>query len=104
MIRGLRAVALASALMLGTACVMPPPPPAEVVYVRRAPPARRVEVVRAAPASGMVWIGGYWTWRHAEFIWTPGRWARAPRGYHEWVNGRWYHNRHGWYFISGSWR
>jgi WXXGXW repeat (2 copies) len=103
MIQKMRLAAMAAVLMLVSACLLPPAG-LGVVYARRAPPERRVEVVTVAPSRGMVWIGGRWEWQNDAYAWVPGRWAEPPRGHHEWVAGRWDHNEHGWFFVEGHWQ
>ncbi|MDE3054246.1 MAG: YXWGXW repeat-containing protein [Gemmatimonadota bacterium] len=103
MLKSLRSAAATLALVAVAGCVIVPAR-AGVVYVRRAPPASRVEVVSVAPGRQMVWVGGYWAWRHDDYLWVPGHWAHVPDGYRDWVAGRWDHDRHGWFFIQGYWR
>jgi hypothetical protein len=66
-------VAAAALVVLGLAgCVVAPlpppgavvmePAPGPVVVAPLAPPPLIVEPVIAAPAPGVVWIGGYWSW------------------------------------------
>jgi len=75
-----------------------------VAYVRRAPPIGRVEVIVTSPGTGYVWIRGSWAWRISDFVWIPGVWIVIPRGHREWIDGRWRHDRYGWYWTDGRWR
>jgi hypothetical protein len=97
---------LTAAIVAGpvTGCAVYVRPVPGVVYIQRRPPEARVEVIPAAPATGFVWIGGYWATRGAEFEWVPGRWERPIEGRREWVPHRWEHDRNGWYLIEGHWR
>lgn len=89
-------------LALTTAC--PPPPPMGVVYVRSRPPAVQTEFLGAAPGPDYIWIRGYHRWEGNVYVWTPGRWERPPRARAKWVDGRWRHDRNGWYWVEGRWR
>lgn len=92
---------LVSAAFLILGCA--PMPSVGVVYVERRPPPERVEVIRVAPRPGVVWVAGYWSWGGADYLWVPGRWVPADRGYHRWSRGRWHHSRRGWYRSEGHW-
>ncbi|HET7728734.1 MAG TPA: YXWGXW repeat-containing protein [Usitatibacter sp.] len=70
-------------------------------YVNVAPPAPVYEVV-PAPRVGMVWVPGYWDWRHNRHHWVRGYWIRERPGYYyapaRWVErgGRYYYDRPHW--------
>ncbi|HXW96311.1 MAG TPA: YXWGXW repeat-containing protein [Gemmatimonadales bacterium] len=93
---------LSAALLVGAFACAPPPPPG-AVFVARRPPDDRVEVVGVAPGPGYVWIAGNWRWERGDYVWGPGHWAVAERGYHRWEPGHWRHARGGWYWIDGRW-
>jgi hypothetical protein len=97
-------------LLLVVACAPHRAPPARyenravAVYVRRAPPAMRTEVVPPSPGRDFAWVNGHWRWDRDAYIWTPGRWLRAPSTGLSWVQGRWEHDGRGWYWTPGEWR
>lgn len=95
-------LAAAPLLVALSACVAEPPP-AGVMYVRRAPPPARVEAIERSPGPEYVWIGGHHAWIAGTYVWSPGNWERRPRAHARWVGGRWKHDRHGWYWIEGHW-
>jgi hypothetical protein len=70
-------------------------------YVNVAPPPLRYEIV-PAPRVGLVWVPGYWNWRHGRHDWVPGRYVRHRPGYYyepvRWVyrGDRYYYARPGW--------
>jgi hypothetical protein len=102
-IRGAVLVGLVGALGGSVGCAANPPPDNAVYVVRRPPPGRR-EVIGVAPGRGFIWIGGFWRWGGADFVWVPGRWERVPAGRRVWEQGHWRHSRHGWYWVEGRWR
>lgn len=90
-----------------TAYVAPVAPEVGYVTVYQEPPRPRVEVIGVAPAVGMVWIPGAWTWRN-HWVWRSGYWARPPHAHARWESGRWERGRHGdrddWRWRQGGWR
>jgi len=75
------------------------------VYVRVGPPVPIVETRVVAPSSTHVWVGGYYRWSGAAYVWVPGRWRLPPAHYHTWVAGHWsHHQQNGWYWVNGHWR
>src|SRR5262245_51470847 len=42
------------------------------------PPPLRAEVVPPAPATGAVWIAGYWAWDGRAYAWIAGEWKVPP--------------------------
>jgi hypothetical protein len=50
-------------------------------YVNVAPPPVPYEVV-PAPRVGLVWVPGYWDWRHSRYHWVAGHYVRHRPGYH----------------------
>lgn len=74
-----------------------------VVYVRKAPPSRRVEVKSVKPYANAVWISGYWKWNGRKHIWVSGHWVKSKKG-KVWVAGYWEKSRRGWHYIPGHWK
>jgi hypothetical protein len=73
-------------------------------YIKVAPPAARVVVVRpACPHKNGVWVEGYWAWKHNRHVWVDGRWVKPKHG-RVWVDGHWVNTPHGWEWIKGHWR
>jgi hypothetical protein len=82
------------------------PAPGVAFAVGFPPPPLRADVVVEAPAPGLVWVGGYWTWsaeRH-DYVWIPGRWVRAPFPGARWVPPHWEKHEGQLYFYHGHWR
>lgn len=73
------------------------------VYVPVAPPAPLQEVVTVAPAVGMVWMPGYWSWTGVRYQWYRGRWAHPPVGRGYWHPGYWHHTPRGHAYVQGRW-
>ena len=73
---------------------------ATVVYM--APPAPLVEYRGWPPASGYVWIDGYWNWGGARYAWVPGRWVE-PRPSQAWVPRVWQRDGERWHPQGGHW-
>ena len=68
-----------------------------------APPALPVYVQSAPPASGYIWIPGYWAHSFFGYYWVPGTWVAAPAVGLLWTPGYW-HWRGGYYVWSeGYW-
>jgi hypothetical protein len=97
-------IGLSRALVLGALLSCSAPPPPGRVYVARRPPPMRAEVIGARPAPGHVYVRGFWRWQVSDYVWIPGHWAVAERGFREWVPGNWHHGRRGWYYVDGHWR
>jgi hypothetical protein len=74
-----------------------------MTFIAREPPPDRVEVVGARPSASRVWIGGHWTARNNDYVWTKGRWVLPPTGKTEWLSGKWEHEEHGWHYTDGHW-
>ena len=75
-----------------------------VVYVPNRPPARVREVIAVRPGPNYVWVPGYHRWDGGAYVWVPGAWQSPPRARARWVEGRWRHERRGWYWVDGRWR
>lgn len=73
----------------------------DVVNIRIAPPAPRVEVV-PAPRAGYLWAPGYWNWRGNRHVWVNGNWVRARRGY-VYMQPVWVQEGDRWRFRHGAW-
>ncbi len=95
---------LGALLSLAVLTGCPPPPPADVVYVRTAPPRDRVEVIERSPGSDYVWIAGHHAWVAGTYVWSPGHWERLPHAHAHWVAGHWGHNSRGYYWVEGHWK
>src|ERR1700726_4162420 len=59
------------------------------VSVNIAPPELPVYVQPPCPASGYIWIPGYWAWADEDYYWVPGTWALAPAVGLLWTPGYW---------------
>src|SRR5262245_12546807 len=85
---------------------------ASATFVRTPPPRRHISrrAVGRRPGPRYVWTTGYYRWgrrgpgRRSGFVWTPGRWRRAPRAGAVWVAPRWRRGRGGYTFAAGRWR
>jgi hypothetical protein len=75
------------------------------VVVTQEPPALRTEIEGTAPSEGHVWIQGYWTYSHGNWVWMPGHWELRPRTNAMWVPGHWDKNPEGkgWIWTAGHW-
>lgn len=71
-------------------------------YVNVAPPARIVEYA-PAPRPGLVWVPGFWAWRHHRHVWVGGHWERVRPGYF-YAPARWAHHGDRWRYHGGGWR
>ena len=85
-------------------CVVTPVQPGyyggDVVAVEPPPP--REEVIGVAPASGYIWIGGYWGWSGGRHEWVGGHWDAPHPGYY-WVPHAWAREERGWRLHQGRW-
>jgi hypothetical protein len=107
----LRALTLASILALVAGCVVVRPAPVAAVYaepsevvVDAAPPPPLYEAVAVAPGPGFVWIGGYYHWSGARWVWNRGHYEHPPRAGARWFGPR-YEVRGGRrVYIRGYWR
>jgi hypothetical protein len=112
------AAALASVLALTPGCVVAVrPAPVATVYaqpvayaqtgevvVSEEPPPPIAEVVAVAPGPGFFWIGGYYHWSGARWVWYRGHYERPPRPGAAWIRAR-YEVRGGRrVYIRGFWR
>jgi hypothetical protein len=53
----------------------------EPVEVDSYPPEPLDEPIPARPATGYVWLDGYWHWDGYQWLWIPGRWTYERHGY-----------------------
>jgi hypothetical protein len=104
--------ALTSVLALASGCVVAVrPAPAAAVYsepgevvVDAGPPAPVYETVGIAPGPGFFWIGGYYHWSGARWVWNRGHYERPPHPGAAWIRPR-YEVRGGRsVYIRGYWR
>lgn len=59
------------------------------VSVHLAPPPLLVYQQPAIPASGYLWVPGYWAWDAGGYYWVPGEWVLPPRPGLLWTPGYW---------------
>ncbi|MBI4502170.1 MAG: YXWGXW repeat-containing protein [Gemmatimonadetes bacterium] len=74
------------------------------VYLQVGPPPAPVEVISPRPGEYFVWIEGSWLWDDQVYVWSPGRWVRAPRPEAVWVPGSWRQSSMGWFWVPGRWK
>jgi WXXGXW repeat (2 copies) len=119
LIRAAGATALLSALAFASGCVVavrpapvvysePAPGPGyaepQEVVVDTAPPPPLTEYIGVAPGPGYLWIGGYYHWSGARWVWNRGHYSLPPRPGQRWIGAR-YEVRGGRrVYIRGYWR
>ena len=104
------------AFMLFTGCtrtettkttqVVPPVVEKQVVVERVEPPpapVARVEVPGPPPASGYVWVPGYWDWNGHDYVWISGRYETV-RTDAVFVAGHWQKTDTGWQWVSSHYK
>ena len=75
-----------------------------VHFVRVAPPARKVVVVKhKSPYKNGVWVSGHWVWKSNRHVWTEGYWVKPKPGF-IWIDGQWKNSPRGWKWIKGHWK
>ena len=74
------------------------------IYVNVAPPAPVVETPGPAPGPGYMWTPGYYNYTNGNYAWINGQWVIPPAHRHHYVEGRWVHHHHDYYFREGHWR
>jgi hypothetical protein len=67
-----------------------------------APPAPRVEAQSPPPATGAVWVPGYWGWNNGQYDWVAGHWEQGRTGY-AWIPYRWEQVNGRWQLNGGTW-
>jgi len=88
----------------------PPAPPAppdggpEEVVVASDPPPPLVEYAGVSPGPGFFWIGGYYHWTGARWVWFRGHYERPPRPGARWIAARYEFRGGRRVYIHGYWR
>lgn len=67
------------------------------------PPPPRDESRSPQPFAGAVWVGGFWQWNGAAFVWIPGSWRVAPGVGVRWQVPYWRPRARGVVFVPGRW-
>lgn len=75
---------------------------AVAMYVNVAPPAPVIEYA-PAPRPGLVWVPGFWQWRHHRHVWVGGHWERVRPGFY-YAPARWVQYGDQWGYFPGRWR
>jgi hypothetical protein len=75
------------------------------VVVTQEPPAPQTEIEGPSPGTDQVWIQGYWSHVHGNWVWMPGHWELRPRTGAVWVAGHWDKDPDGkgWIWTAGHW-
>lgn len=73
-----------------------------VVEVPGPPPPAKAEVKAPCPASGHIWIAGYWDWIGGHHVWRDGRWIQGMIGY-EYIRARYEWDGKAWQFHVPHW-
>lgn len=81
-----------------------PEPQPTYVIVREAPPKVIVERRPSPPASGYIWIEGYWHWDSHRYAWQAGRWVRPPQERAIWIAPVYERHEQGYRYTPGRWR
>ncbi|MCD4817262.1 MAG: hypothetical protein K8S23_01050 [Candidatus Cloacimonetes bacterium] len=76
-----------------------------VVYVRKSPPARIVEIRPQRIHNNAFWIEGHWRWnnRAHKYVWVKGHWEINKKN-RIWTKGHWKKTRRGWIWKNGYWK
>ncbi len=93
---------LIAAMLAGSLGSVAIPSTAEIIFVRQAPPAPRVERMPEA-RRGQVWIPGHWDWRNKRYTWIKGKWMRDRKGY-VYDAPTWEERDGRWQRTGGNWR
>jgi hypothetical protein len=110
--RAAGATALLSMLAFGSGCVVAVrPAPVATVYaepqevvVDSDPPPPITEYVGVAPGPGFFWIGGYYHWSGARWVWYRGHYERPPHPGARWYAARYEFRGGHRVYIRGYWR
>ncbi|MBW8822645.1 MAG: YXWGXW repeat-containing protein [Xanthomonadales bacterium] len=75
------------------------------ISVRFAPPPLLVYEQPMIPASGYIWVPGYWAWDDdiGDYYWVPGQWVLPPFAGALWTPGYWAWNDGIYFFHRGYW-
>src|ERR1700727_501936 len=81
---------------------------AQVLSVGRPPPALPVYTQPVCPASGYLWVPGYWAWStnfdsSGDYFWVPGTWVLAPEPDFLWTPPWWGWDGSTFIFHPGYW-
>ena len=90
-------------IMLLAGCVVAPTGNPYARPVMQAPPSPRVEYSGVPPASGYVWMSGFWNWVGGRHEWAPGHWE-APRPGYAWIPHQWEQDGQHWRLNEGRWQ
>ena len=76
----------------------------KIVYVKKTPPQKIVEIQTQRPSANVIWIEGHWLWHpyQHKYIWVKGHWKKVYRR-KIWVKGYWGKTRYGWVWNTGHW-
>ncbi len=74
------------------------------VEISSDPPPRHYEVAPRSPGANYFWVEGRWHWGGHRWVWRPGYYGYARRGYSEWVPGYWEKRGPRWVWRAGYWR
>ena len=75
------------------------------ISVRFAPPPLMVYQQPMIPASGYIWVPGYWAWDDdvGDYYWVQGQWVLPPFSGALWTPGYWAWNDGVYFFRRGYW-
>lgn len=86
-------------------CMATVQPRAGAVYASAAPPRAIREIRPASPGRDFVWVPGHYQYQGSAYVWVGGRYERPPfSNMRRYEQGRWRHDRNGWYWVEGGWR
>lgn len=68
-----------------------------------APPPAVVEMPGTPPASGAVWVAGYWQWDSSSWVWVKSSWQLPPQPQAEWRPAEWSVEASGAVLLPGGW-
>ena len=99
-----RILLTAAAFLISTAALTPVQAQSrtEIIVVKQAPPALRVEKVPGA-RRGFEWVPGYWDWSGRRYNWVAGHYEKARAG-QVYARPEWRRDRNGWVLERGGWR
>jgi hypothetical protein len=94
------ALALLTTLLLFTSRVANG---AVAISVTIAPPALPVYEQPVIPASGYIWVPGYWAYGDEGYYWVPGTWVQPPEAGLLWTPGYWGWSDGAYVWTAGYW-